>query len=85
MQWFLRILREMANSVDHDQEQSDLGLHYPVFAYAILSETLVYKILGHLPYLYNNFYFCFCTKTYHGYSLGFPQQVCSRKYPKDMF
>ena len=30
----------MANSVDHDQTA--------LFAYTILSDTLVYKILGHL-------------------------------------
>ena len=30
------------------QEQSDLGLHC---AYVILSETLVFEILGHLPYV----------------------------------
>ena len=45
---FLKMLSRMANSVDPDQTapRSDLGLH---FAYAILSETLVYEILGHLP------------------------------------
>ena len=37
----------MANSVDPDQKQSDLSLHY--FAYAILSETLMYKTVGHFP------------------------------------
>ena len=41
----------MANSVDHDQtapfRSSLIWVHT---AYAILSETLVYGILGHLPY-----------------------------------
>ena len=40
----------MANSVDPDQtapEQSDLGLQ---FSYAILPDTLVYKLIGPLPY-----------------------------------
>ena len=56
----------MANSVDPDQtalEQSDVGLHclqyMYLFVYFILSETLVYKILGHLLYLgeiRNSFY-----------------------------
>ena len=43
----------MANSVDPDrivlQEQSYLGS--ALFAYVILSETLVYKIVEHLTYL----------------------------------
>ena len=45
MQLFLKILNGMTNSVDPDQEQSGLGLHC---LHAILSEILVYKILGHL-------------------------------------
>ena len=44
MQWFLKILKRMANSVDSDQTALSL------FAYAILSETLVYEILGNLQY-----------------------------------
>ena len=43
MQLFPKILRGKANSIDVDQTGSAL------FAYAILSRTLVYKILGHLP------------------------------------
>ena len=43
----------MANSVDPDQtllqEQSDLDLHW--LHYVILSDTLVFEILGHLLYL----------------------------------
>ena len=46
MQLFLKILIEMANSVDTDQT----GL--VLFAYVILSETLVYEILGHLPHVF---------------------------------
>ena len=41
----LHIPSEMANSVDPDQEQSDLGLHC-LHNYAILPETLVFEILG---------------------------------------
>ena len=50
MQMFLKILSGMANSVDPDQtatkEQSDLGLHC---LHIPVCQTLVYKILGHLP------------------------------------
>ena len=46
MQLFLKMLCGMANIEDPDQ-QSDLVLQ---LAYAILSETLVYKSLGHLMY-----------------------------------
>ena len=41
----------MANSVDPDQT-APLGAVWSgstLFAYAILSETLVFQILGHLP------------------------------------
>ena len=43
MQLFLIIISGKANSVDPDQIAPAL------FAYIILSETLVNKILGHLP------------------------------------
>ena len=43
MQLFLKTLSGMADSVDPDQTASS-GL----FAYAILSQTLVYEILGYL-------------------------------------
>ena len=45
MQLFLKILSGMANSVDPDQTAPSL------FAYVILSDTLVFEILGHLPYI----------------------------------
>ena len=43
MQFFLKMLRGMANSIDPDQSAPSL------LAYTILSETLVYQIFGHLP------------------------------------
>ena len=55
MQPFLKILSGMANSVDSDQEQSDLGLHC-LHIYVILLDTLVFEILGHLPYLFAGLY-----------------------------
>ena len=48
----LKIQSGMANSIDPDQEQSDLGS--ALFVCAVLTKTLVYKILGHLPYCYGN-------------------------------
>ena len=47
LQLFLKILSGKANSVDPDQEQSDLGLHC---LHVILSDSLVFEILGHLLY-----------------------------------
>ena len=47
MQLLLTILSGMSNSVDADQEQSDLGLH--ALHILFLSENLS-KILGHLLY-----------------------------------
>ena len=52
MQLFLKMLSAMANSADLDQTAPS-GAVWSVsalFVYAILSETLVYKSLGHLPY-----------------------------------
>ena len=51
MQLFLKILSGMANGVDPDQTAPS-GAVWSVstlFAYAILSTTLVYEIFGHLP------------------------------------
>ena len=52
MQLFLKILSGKANSVNSDQtapqEQSDLGPHC---LHVILSDKLVFEILGHLSYL----------------------------------
>ena len=41
----------MASSVDPDQTAPEGAVWYgsALFAYAILSETLAYQILGHLP------------------------------------
>ena len=44
----------MANNVEHDQTAPSGAVWSgsTLFAYAILLDTLVYDILGHLPYLY---------------------------------
>ena len=44
MQLFLKIFSGMTNSVDPDQTA-------PFFSYAIFVRNLVYKKLGHLPYI----------------------------------
>ena len=51
MQLVLKILSEMANSSDSDQTAPSGAVWSgsEQFAYAILPENLVYKILGHLP------------------------------------
>ena len=49
MQLSLKILSGMANSVDPEQTAPSVCSGSVLFAYAILSETLVFKILGHLP------------------------------------
>ena len=51
MQLFLKILSGMANSVDPDQTAPSGAVWSgsALFAYAILSETLVFEFLGHLP------------------------------------
>ena len=43
----------MANSLDPDQTAPSLAVRSgsALFACAILSDTLVYEILGHLPYI----------------------------------
>ena len=43
----------MTNSVDPDQTAPSGAVWsgYALFAYVILSETLVFEILGHLPYI----------------------------------
>ena len=80
MQFFLKILGGMANSVDHDQtapsgavpDQTDpsgaVWSGSTLFAYAILSELLVYKTLGHLQY-----------------SSDAPCQATSNGYPQHVF
>ena len=53
MHLFLKILRAMANSVDPDQTAPERAVWSgsALFAYVILSETLVFEFLGHLPYM----------------------------------
>ena len=48
MQLFLKKISGMENSKDTDQT---VWSESALFAYAILSDTLVYKIVGYLPYL----------------------------------
>ena len=50
MQLFLKILSGMANSVDSDQTAPS-GSGSALFAYIILSETLLLELLGHLQCL----------------------------------
>ena len=52
MHLFLKLPGGMANSVQPDQTAPSGAVWSgsALFAYAILSETLVYKSLGHLPY-----------------------------------
>ena len=50
MQSFLKMLSGMVNSVDPDQTSGAVWSRSTLFAYAILSEGMVYKILRHLPY-----------------------------------
>ena len=52
MQLFLKMLHEMTNSVDHDQiaPSGAVWSGSALFAYGVLSETLLFKILGHLLY-----------------------------------
>ena len=47
MQLFLKILSGMANSVDPDQTAPSVRSGSALFAHVILSDTLVFKILGH--------------------------------------
>ena len=44
----LKMLSGMANSEEPDQTAPESGS--ALFAFGILSETLVFKMLGHLPY-----------------------------------
>ena len=52
MQLFLKVLSGVANNVDPDQTAPEGAVRSgsTLFAYAILSEILVYEVLGHSPY-----------------------------------
>ena len=52
MMLFLKKLSGMASSVDPDQTAPSGAIlsESALFAYAILSDTLMYEILGHLQY-----------------------------------
>ena len=52
MHLLLKVLQEMANSVDPDQTAPSRAVKSgpALFAYVILSDTLKFEILGHLPY-----------------------------------
>ena len=52
MHLFLKLLSGMANSVNPDQTAPSGAVQSwsILLAYVSLSETLAYKILGHLPY-----------------------------------
>ena len=54
MQLLLKISSAMANSVDPDQTAPSGAVWSgsTLFAYTISSETLIYKILGHLLYMF---------------------------------
>ena len=53
MQLFLKILSGKANSADPDQTAPEGAVWSgsALFAYVILTDSLVFEILGHLPYL----------------------------------
>ena len=61
----------MANSVDPDQTApSVVWSGSAVFAYAIMSNTLVYEILGNLPYTYHQIVKWVCWKIYDRHDNG---------------
>ena len=72
---FLKVFSVIANSVDPNQTIPLTYLCWHRFAYAILSETLVYVILGHLPY---------CYKVLKGKSLHFLLIFFLEKYGLEM-
>ena len=79
MQSFLKILGWMANSADPDQTAPEGAVWSgsALFAYAILSYTLVYKILGHLPYtLLFVDHLCWWILTVHLYINDSTQRWC---------
>ena len=69
----------MANSVDPDQTDPDGAVWSgsALFAYVILSDTLVFRILGHLTYLTEIFMVIYCVyPKYLGTSN--PYHTCSK-------
>ena len=64
MQLLLKIFSRMSTSVDPDQTAPEeaVGSGSALFVYDILSETLEYEILGHLPYYTQAFTLYFQTK-----------------------
>ena len=50
MQLFLKLITGMADSVDPDQTAPKGAVLSALYAYAILSDTLVYENLEHLSY-----------------------------------
>ena len=77
MQLFLKILSRMANSGDPDQTAPEGAVWSgsALFAYVILPDTLVFEILGHLPYL------IFAPKHTFRYSTEVHLQGISNEYP----
>ena len=63
----------MANSVDPDQTAPSGSA---LFAYVILSDTLVFKFLGYLPYI-----FFLISRRKYWYSLEAPHQCTSNENP----
>ena len=75
MQLFLKTLCGIANSVDPDQTaKGAIWSGSALFAYATLSETLVYEILEHLLYCIlikvNSFHLCLALSFACLYMLG---------------
>ena len=67
----------MANSLDPDQTAPE---GYALFGYAIFSEALVFKILGHLPYLC--FHVSSLLPSVRDYNVYFHQTFVLKPYPK---
>ena len=76
MQLFLKTLSGMAKSVDLDETAHSGAALFgsALFAFSILSDTLVYKILGHLAYIYVS-----------GYSLNWMLNITKKKKKSYMF
>ena len=75
MQLFLKILSEMADSVDPDQTAPPGAVWSgsALFAHAFLSDTLMYEILGPLLYLIEKVGKYFTVKSYFSWTgIHFP-------------